>query len=620
MAGSVFKDRVFVVTGTLSGLSRKDAEAAITQAGGRITGDVSKNTNVLVVGDKPGSKVTKAESLGVEIWDEKKLVNALKQAAKKAAPATKAATQPSSRQTRATETTTTITTAKMAPTKRVRAQTTVAEDAPSKDAPATDDTQPGVGAPLARDGRSMRVIELKFPASCRSCHGGLTAGMAAWWAKGEPPLCLACAGVGEQPRAAEIVEAVDDVGTDAHVARGSTPGSSDRQPPLNKDGQPMRLIALKFASVCRVCSTGLDAGLSAWWAKGESPICVQCGNGAWSVAENTNTPGDVLTALERLATDQDENVRWRVAGNVSTPGGVLERLATDEDWRVRQGVAYNVNTPAAGVERLATDQAYEVRQGVAGNVNTPVGLLERLATDKNDVVREEVAGNVNTAIDLLEQLATDSDGRVRRRVAGNPSTPVDVLELLAQYMVRDAVAMNVSTPVGLLERLATDEDSRVRKRVAGNVSTPVGLLERLATDEGARVRKRVAGNASTPVGVLEQLATDEDQGVRTAVWGNPHASEETRVMAALLGVFTNGDPDHNEDVDGEYDEDFEYAFPDYDEDFNHVFYAYKDDPDYYEDDGDEDDGDEDDGDEDDGDEDDTDDHYEFRQIASMRVR
>lgn len=60
-----------VVSGTLSGYSREQAEAAIEAAGGRATGSVSTKTTALVVGDSPGqAKVTKAENLGVPIIDE----------------------------------------------------------------------------------------------------------------------------------------------------------------------------------------------------------------------------------------------------------------------------------------------------------------------------------------------------------------------------------------------------------------------------------------------------------------------------------------------------------------------------------------------------------------------
>jgi DNA ligase (NAD+) len=60
-----------VVTGTLEGYSREEAEEAIKARGGKSPGSVSKKTTAVVVGDSPGaSKLTKAETLGVPILDE----------------------------------------------------------------------------------------------------------------------------------------------------------------------------------------------------------------------------------------------------------------------------------------------------------------------------------------------------------------------------------------------------------------------------------------------------------------------------------------------------------------------------------------------------------------------
>lgn len=60
-----------VVSGTLDGFTREEAERAITDRGGRVTGSVSKKTTALVVGDTPGgSKLAKAEANGVPIVDE----------------------------------------------------------------------------------------------------------------------------------------------------------------------------------------------------------------------------------------------------------------------------------------------------------------------------------------------------------------------------------------------------------------------------------------------------------------------------------------------------------------------------------------------------------------------
>ncbi len=59
-----------VLTGTLPQLSREDATQRILAAGGRVTGSVSKNTDYLVAGESPGSKLEKAERLGVTLLDE----------------------------------------------------------------------------------------------------------------------------------------------------------------------------------------------------------------------------------------------------------------------------------------------------------------------------------------------------------------------------------------------------------------------------------------------------------------------------------------------------------------------------------------------------------------------
>ena len=65
-----FAGLTFVVTGTLSSFSRKDAEARIKTLGGKITSSVTKKTNYVVVGESPGSKAATAEKLGTLILDE----------------------------------------------------------------------------------------------------------------------------------------------------------------------------------------------------------------------------------------------------------------------------------------------------------------------------------------------------------------------------------------------------------------------------------------------------------------------------------------------------------------------------------------------------------------------
>lgn len=65
-----FSGKTIVLTGTLTQMSRQEAEEAIARMGGKVTGSVSKKTDLVIAGDKAGSKLEKAEKLGVEVMDE----------------------------------------------------------------------------------------------------------------------------------------------------------------------------------------------------------------------------------------------------------------------------------------------------------------------------------------------------------------------------------------------------------------------------------------------------------------------------------------------------------------------------------------------------------------------
>jgi DNA ligase (NAD+) len=69
--------KTFVLTGTLPSLTREHAAERIVGAGGRVTSSVSKKTDYVVAGDSPGSKLEKAERLGVDVVDEPGLLELL---------------------------------------------------------------------------------------------------------------------------------------------------------------------------------------------------------------------------------------------------------------------------------------------------------------------------------------------------------------------------------------------------------------------------------------------------------------------------------------------------------------------------------------------------------------
>ena len=72
--GGKFRGLTFVLTGTLPSLSREEAARLIEEAGGKVSGSVSKKTTYVVAGADPGSKIVKAEELGIPVLDEDTLL------------------------------------------------------------------------------------------------------------------------------------------------------------------------------------------------------------------------------------------------------------------------------------------------------------------------------------------------------------------------------------------------------------------------------------------------------------------------------------------------------------------------------------------------------------------
>ncbi|MBT2733816.1 NAD-dependent DNA ligase LigA [Bacillus sp. ISL-7] len=71
---SIFAGKTVVLTGKLERLSRNEAKDKIEALGGNVAGSVSKKTHLVIAGVEAGSKLTKAQELGIEVWDEEKLL------------------------------------------------------------------------------------------------------------------------------------------------------------------------------------------------------------------------------------------------------------------------------------------------------------------------------------------------------------------------------------------------------------------------------------------------------------------------------------------------------------------------------------------------------------------
>ncbi|GAE46608.1 DNA ligase [Mesobacillus boroniphilus JCM 21738] len=74
---SFFAGKTIVLTGKLEKLGRNEAKEKIEALGGNVAGSVSKKTDLVIAGEDAGSKLTKAESLGIEVWNEERMLEEL---------------------------------------------------------------------------------------------------------------------------------------------------------------------------------------------------------------------------------------------------------------------------------------------------------------------------------------------------------------------------------------------------------------------------------------------------------------------------------------------------------------------------------------------------------------
>ena len=77
-AGSYFSGKTVVLTGTLSSMGRKEATTLLEDVGAKVTGSVSKATDCVIAGVEAGSKLDKAQQLGIQVLDEQEFLALIK--------------------------------------------------------------------------------------------------------------------------------------------------------------------------------------------------------------------------------------------------------------------------------------------------------------------------------------------------------------------------------------------------------------------------------------------------------------------------------------------------------------------------------------------------------------
>jgi hypothetical protein len=219
----------------------------------------------------------------------------------------------------------------------------------------------------------------------------------------------------------------------------------------------------------------------------------------------------------------------------------LRRQADDPNWIVRRSVAENLDTPADVLAALARDVDKDVRQAAARNPNISADTLRDLARDVNAEVRRLAERNASArgaseplsfadarpeasrslAADLWRK-ARDRNWIVRRGVAERPDVPADLLAELARDAdkdVRCAVACNPKASPKLLGRLALDVDAEVRRKVARNPNVSAEILKTLAQNTDKLVRLTAVGLLA-----LRPCSAEERAWLRTVAFGVAYAA------------------------------------------------------------------------------------------------
>jgi hypothetical protein len=262
-----------------------------------------------------------------------------------------------------------------------------------------------------------------------------------------------------------------------------------------------------------------------------------------SAAKNPKTP---IQVLEQLAKDQDETVRSVMAQNQNLPLNILLELAEDFSVRIRLNLAHKNNyskikTPIPLLEKLAKDESEQVRAKVAEHSDTPVELLVQLANDSSIKICYSLTKNQNTSVEILEFLGVEKGiaDAYNKKTPGNALAAVveNTLkkssreqERIFKFLLRNLEGSQM--PASTLEKLATNKTSWIRSNVAHHRNTPCSALEKMIDDKYEPVLWGIARNPNSSPQLLERLL---NQNYETVAGAMVERNEiPTNVMEKLL--------------------------------------------------------------------------------------
>ena len=468
--------RKIVIAGTLSSMELTEVQAAIEAVGGTATKFVSYFTDVLVVGSEPGGKVARAENLGLEIWDEETLVQALKTPVRRAIPRA----------------------VKRWPKTAAQIETPTEDEVSAEETNQFDpaDVDPTWTALVLEAGGSVEDV-FRLQESGVSPHFAAVVIGSGGSADDAIRGSLAISGVANLRSAGSLLGkgcSVDDVLL-LYAAAGNLQPITQF---IRSGGSTPQALQLVEQSVPFF---GATETLLAGGSIQDAVDRHRSGVDLPGIAEFLRVGGSVddaillETAGRRLGLDDGSGGAAWVAKSFSILKGAA--LLLDAGATVRTIATLIV---------MGLDISHKSAATVAANarraVSTDTELVESFLICER---LERVTRSLNRGIPVLQVL----DPKVRQAL--DPSTPAEVLSDLRR-------------------------DSSRRVRAALILRPDVDSFSTFAKDEDPFVRRVVAIAPQCLESVLLQLSLDDDMSVRTALLLNPSVTETVRAQAGLLGV------------------------------------------------------------------------------------